>query len=207
MACRTRLAAALVVSAAALSVAPSARAEGPDALSRLRETLKREPKAPDVVKMALDHYRVSPEEMDALRSSAHTRAWMPVLSGFAGYNAVGTASAQSQTITNPQNVTINGAQNVTVLTGGLAWDFRELIFNPAEVQTYAVVPMQRDIMLEVVRTYYLRRQLQIRLALKPPSDPLALATLELRVDEYTSILNSITGGAFGRVTAAAASNK
>lgn len=202
MASSTRSAAALLACLSTLAIAGSAKAEGPDALGRLRETLKREPKAPDVVKMALDYYRVSPEEMDSLRSAAHTRAWMPVISGFIGYNSVGTSSAQAQTITNPQNVVINGAQAVTVYTGGLAWDFRELIFNPAELQTYAVVPMQRDIMLEVVRTYYLRRQLQIRLALKPPTDPLALATLELRVEEYTGLLNAITGGSFGRVASA-----
>jgi hypothetical protein len=59
--------------------------------------------------------------------------------------------------------------------------------------------MQRDITLEVVRTYYLRRQLQIRLALKPPADPLAVAMLELRIEEYTGILNAMTGGSFSRV--------
>ncbi len=198
MASYRRIAAALVVSLGMLATAPEARAEG-DSLSRLRETLKREPKAADVVKMALDHYRVSPEAMDSIRSSAHTRAWMPVISGFIGYNAAGKTSAQAQTLTSPQNTLSNGAEAVTVFTGGVAWDLRELIFNPSELQTYAVVPMQRDIMLEIVRTYYLRRQLQLRLALKPPADPIALATMDLRLEEYSSVLNAMTGGAFGRV--------
>ncbi len=179
-----------------LSTASPAFAD--DSLTRLRETLKREPRAPDVVRMALAYYRVSPEEMQSLRASARARGLLPVLSGFAGYNSSGNASAQAQTISNPTNVVINGASSVTLFTGGLAWDLRELVFNPSEVQTFAVVPMQRDIMLEVVRTYYLRRQLQIRLALKPPADPLALATVELRVEEYTSILNAMTGGSFLR---------
>jgi hypothetical protein len=200
---RYHFASALAVTLALLASAPSARAEGPDPLARLRETLKREPKAPDVVKMALDYYRVSPAAMDSVRSAARTRALMPVLSGFVTYDSVGSASASATTITNPANVVVNNAQSITAINGGLAWDFRELIFNPTEVQTYAVVPMQRDIMLEVVRTYYLRRQLQIRLALKPPADPLALATLELRVEEYTGILTSMTGGSFLRVASAA----
>jgi hypothetical protein len=202
MASYTRIAAALVVVFGAVAIAPEARAD--DSLTRLRETLKREPKAADVVKMALDHYRVSPEDMDSIRSASHSRALVPVISGFIGYNSVGTASAQAQTITNPQNVVINGAQAVTVFTGGIAWDLRELVFNPSELQTYAAVPMQRDITLEVVRTYYLRRQLQLRLALKPPADPIALATMELRVEEYTSVLNAMTGGSFGRVMNASA---
>lgn len=202
MASFTRPLAALLVVLGLATTASPARAEGPDALTRLRDTLKREPKAPDVVRMALDYYRASPEEMASLRSSARWRGLMPVVSGFVGYNSTGTASAQAQTISNPQNVVINAAQAVTVFTGGIAFDLRELVFNPAEIQTYAVLPMQRDITLEVVRTYYLRRQLQIRLALKPPADPLALATLELRIEEYTGILNAMTGGSFSRVASA-----
>lgn len=191
-----RIAASALVMLLTLATAPPARAD--DSLTRLRETLKREPRAADVVRMALAFYKVSPAEMQSLRSSARARGLLPVLSSFIGYNSIGTASAQAQTITNPQNLIINGAQSVTVLTGGLAWDLRELVFNPSELQTFAVVPLQRDIMLEVIRTYYLRRQLQIRLALKPPTDPLALATAELRVEEYTGVLDAMTGGGFLR---------
>lgn len=196
-----RIAAAALAGALALTTA--APAEAQEALTRLRETLKREPKATEVVKMALEYYRVSPETMESLRASARARGLMPVVSGFVGYNIVGEAQASAQTITQPQNVVINSAGTTTVLTGGIAWDLRELVFNPAEIQTYAVLPIQRDITLEVVRTYFLRRQLQIRLALKPPSDPLALMTLELRVEEYTGILNAMTGGSFLRVATAA----
>lgn len=203
MAIVSRFAVALLVALGITASVSPAHAEGPDALSRLRDTLKREPKAPEVVRMALDYYHASPQEMAALRSSARYRALMPVVSGFVGYNSAGTSSAQAQTITNPQNVVINAATALTFFTGGIAFDLRELVFNPAEVQTYAVLPMQRDITLEVVRTYFLRRQLQIRLALKPPADPLALATLELRVEEYAGILNAMTGGAFSRSATAA----
>lgn len=188
----------------ATSFSPPARADGPDALTRLRDTLKKEPKAPDVVKMALEYYHVNPEEMASLRSSARWRALMPVVSGFVGYNSQGSASAQAATISNPQNVVINASQATTVFTGGVAFDLRELVFNPAEIQTYAALPMQKDLTLEVIRAYFLRRQLQIRLALKPPADPLAVATLELRIEEYTGILNAMTGGGFSRQAAAAA---
>ena len=63
-----RVAAASVVLFGALTTVSPAR--GDDSLTRLREIMKREPKAPDVVRMALDYYRVSPEAMDSLRSSA-----------------------------------------------------------------------------------------------------------------------------------------
>ncbi|HVH43692.1 MAG TPA: hypothetical protein VM925_15160 [Labilithrix sp.] len=201
MASFSRVTAALLVLLGSLSIAPSARAD--DTLTRLRETLKKEPKAPDVVRMALDYYRVSPEAMESLRSSARSRGLVPVVSGFIGYNSTGTSSAQAQTITSPQNIIVNAAQSATVFTGGLAWDLRELVFNAAELQTYASVPMQKDLTLEVIRAYYLRRQLQIRLALRPPTDPLAAATLELRQEEYTGLLNAMTGGGFQRMISAA----
>lgn len=203
MAWSSRLAAGLFVALVVSTAAPPARAQGADGLTRLRDTLKKEPRATEVVRMALDYYRVSPEQMESVRSSARARGWMPVISGFAGYSTTGTAQATAQTITTPTNIVLNGATNVTTFTGGIAWDLRELVFNPAEIQTYGVLPVQRDITLEIVRTYYLRRQLQIRLALKPPSDPLALATLELRVEEYSGILNAMTGGQFQRQAQAA----
>jgi hypothetical protein len=198
MAFISRSALAFVALTGISTMASTARAD--DSLTRLRETLKREPKAPDVVKMALEYYRVSPEAMESLRSSARGRGLIPVVSGFASYQSVGQGAATTTTITQPQNVVVNSAQNITAFNGGVAWDLRELVFNSAEVQTYAVVPVQRDIMLEVVRTYYLRRQLQIRLALKPPSDPLALATMELRVEEYSGLLNAMTGGSFSKIS-------
>lgn len=200
----SRLAAALfaLIPLAGLTTTAST-ASADDNLTRLRETLKREPKATDVVKMALDYYRVSPEVLDSLRSSARARGLLPVVSTYTGYNNVGNASVTNQTISNPTNVVLASAQNTFAVNGGLSWDLRELVFNPAELQTYASVPMQKDLTLEVVRAYYLRRQLQIRLAIKPPTDPLALATLELRAEEYTGMLNAMTGGAFQRATNAA----
>src|SRR5262249_45906487 len=198
----SRIGAALLLTHAGIAFAPSALAQSADGLTRLKDTLKREPKAPDVVKMALEYYRVSPEAMESARSSARQRGFLPVVSAFVGYQNQGQAQASSQTVSNPTNIYLNNAQNTYYVTPGLAWDLRDLAFNPSEVQTYAVVPMQKDIMLEVVRTYYLRRQLQIRLALKPPADPLTLATLELRVEEYTGVLNAMTGGSFQRVATA-----
>ena len=83
-------------------------------------------------------------------------------------------------------------------TVGAIWDFRQLIFNPAEVQVYGLVGVQRDVMLEVVRTFFLRRQLVLRLALRPPQEPLARASLELRIDEFTGILDVLTGAWFSQ---------
>src|SRR5947208_1080998 len=105
---RTAAAAVFVV---LLTMPTPARAQQPDGLTRLRDTLKREPKAPDVVRMALDYYRVSPEEMAAVRSSSHYRAYLPVVSGFVSYATGNTTLAQQVTITNPQTQLQNTGDN------------------------------------------------------------------------------------------------
>src|SRR5437762_4118226 len=122
----SRYGCAALVIVAASTLATTARAQSADGLTRLRDTLKREPKAPDVVKMALDYYRVSPEAMESVRSSARVRALMPVVSGFISYANQGGAQATNQTISNPTVINVNTAQNVTSFTAGLGWDFREL---------------------------------------------------------------------------------
>ncbi|MCB9645924.1 MAG: hypothetical protein H6730_04900 [Deltaproteobacteria bacterium] len=84
------------------------------------------------------------------------------------------------------------------LSVGAVWDFRELVFNPAEVQVFGLIGVQRDIMLEATRTYYLRKQLVLRKVYKPPEDPMALAALDMRIDEFTALLDVLTGGWFSQ---------
>jgi hypothetical protein len=49
----------------------------------------------------------------------------------------------------------------------------------------------------------MRRQLQIRLALKPPQDMVIRVMLDLRVAEYSAILDGMTGGWFSQAIAEA----
>jgi hypothetical protein len=84
---------------------------------------------------------------------------------------------------------------------GLSWDLRETVFNPSELQAYALVGIQQDLIQEIVRTYFMRRQMQIRMALRPPSDPVTRAILDLRIAQYGAILDAETGGWFSRASA------
>ena len=81
------------------------------------------------------------------------------------------------------------------------WDLRELVFNPAEVQVYGLIGVQRNLMLETTRIYYLRRQLFVRFLNRPPEDPIAREALLLRIDEFTALLDVLSGGWFSRTTA------
>jgi hypothetical protein len=168
------------------------------ALDKLRQTFAREPTPSEVLVEAMHYFRVHPATADSLRSATHTRALFPVLSAVGTYNAYGDASAQSVTITNPQNTLINDYNRSYNLAVGVAWDLRELGFNPSELQVYSLVGYQQDLIQEITRTYFMRRQLQIRLALRPPQDLVTREILDLRVAEYTAILDAMTGGWFLR---------
>ncbi|MCA9582622.1 MAG: hypothetical protein KC416_12565, partial [Myxococcales bacterium] len=157
---------------------------------------KFEPTAAETVRKALEYFRVSPEAFDHLRSAAQSRAILPTIAtGYRFYDLdIDQGEIQAGTGAYTQDGNRNDRYNS--ITVGAIWDFRQLVFNPAEVQVYGLVGVQRDVMLEVVRTFFLRRQLVLRLALQPPQEPLARASLELRIDEFTAILDVLTGAWF-----------
>lgn len=192
---RTSIVMAAVALAALMPVAP-ASAQGADEVERARAQLAHEPTVAETTRVSLRYFRVDPESFDGLRRTARTRAILPLIAGGYRYDDNEFARQEDQSIFQPrQNIENTNTVNHTATVGAI-WDLRQLVFNPAEVQVYGLIGVQRDLMLEVTRTYYLRRQLLLRLLLRPPDDALARAALELRIDEFTAILDVLTDGWF-----------
>lgn len=175
-----------------------AHAELPPGDLEMRRINSREPRPGQIIRVALRYFRVHPERLDALRSNANLRGLLPVISGFAAFDNYQTLQKGSQagvgTNTNEQNTGNLG----TGFTAGASWDLREIVFNPAEVQLYGLIGIQKDIMLEIIRAYYFRRQMQIRLAYKPPQDPIVRMTLELLAEQFGAVIDAMTGGWFNK---------
>jgi hypothetical protein len=197
---RTILAACLAFGAAG-AVADSASAQAAEQVAAARRALAHEPTVAETTRRALEYFRVHPEAIDGLRSSARGRALLPVIAAGYQYGQDRSQLFYDQQITEPQTRDQNAAGTSHAVSVGALWDLRQLVFNPAEVDAYGLVAVQRDVMLEITRTYFLRRQLQLRLALRPPDDPLAYAALELRVNEFAAILDTLTGGWFTETAA------
>jgi len=165
---------------------------------RAKQRVEMEPTVNDTVRRSLDFFRVSPEHVQALRDTARARGVLPLLA--VGYryenNSLDRAINQIGTTTFNQNAA--DATAINSFTVGAVWDLRELMMNPAEIQAYGLVGVQRDIMLEVARAYYLRRQIALRLLLRPSDDPLANLANQIRVDELTAILDVLSDGWFSR---------
>jgi len=202
---------------ASLSLASAGRAraqqeqdEGPGIaaararVAQIRAELSREPNARETTQMALRFFRLHPDAVDALRATARLRAILPIVTGGFRYNNTRTAQFEQQTITDPRDVNLNLDTRDNGFSVGVSWDLREAIFNGDLVNIYSLVGVQRDIMLEVLRAFFARRQLVLIARLRPPEDPIALAALELRVDEFTAILDALTGAWFSNTLEARA---
>lgn len=182
---------------AAITPAPGA-AQTDEEVAAARARFEVDPPVGETVQAALRHFRVSPDAIDALRRASRARALMPLVAGGYRFDDDAETSFEQQRLFQPREVDGRGAVRRHSVTAGAIWDLREAVFNPAQIQAYGLVGVQRDVMLEVTRTYYMRRLLQLRLALRPPEDELARMTLELRVEEFTAILDALTGGWFAR---------
>ena len=191
---------ALALGLCALFAASPAWAQSGDALARARAKFAKEPDVSEVVEVALRYFRVHPDVLDSLRTKAKTRALLPLLA--TGYRFDDDQFTRAET-QNPVPVNIDEATAArnNAISVGAVWDLRELVFNPAEVQVFGLIGVQRDIMLEATRTYYLRKQLILRKLYKPPQDPMAQAALDMRIGEFTALLNVLTGGWFGQQAA------
>ena len=186
--------AALLPSLAAPSLVA---AQTPEQLEDARAELSHEPSVQETMTQAMNYFRVDPDSYYSLRSRARTRGLLPMFAAGYRYDDDTYSRAQAQTPT-PVNTAEESQNRSHAFNVGALWDLRELAFNGAEVEVYGVVALQRDILLEVTRTYFLRRQLQLRLMLRPPTDTLARAALELRVQEYTALLDALTDNWFSR---------
>ncbi len=189
----------IFLAAAVMSAPNSASAQNADMLARARAKFAKEPAVSEVVDVAMRYFRVHPTVLDSLRAKAKSRAWLPLLA--AGYrrDTISFQRTEEQTPV-PVNIVEGTTDSANAISIGAVWDFRELVFNPAEVQVFGLIGVQRDIMLEATRTYYLRKQLVLRKLFKPPQDPMAQAALDMRIDEFTALLNVLTGGWFGKQT-------
>lgn len=190
-----------LISLIALSLfgaAPAFAQSGADAIARAEAQFAKEPKVAEVVDTALRYFRVHPEVLDSLRSAAHARAALPLVAAGVRLDDERFRRSEEQRFTT--NVNIDEATNMynTSISVGAVWDLGQAVFNPAEVQVFGLIGVQRDIMLEATRTYYLRKQLILRKLYNPPENPMAKAALDMRIDEFTSLLDVLTGGWFSK---------
>lgn len=166
-----------------------------------------EPTAAETVRAALRYFEVEPSDLQALRRDARLRGLLPTLGGNYTYRDDRSASFEASQPAPVNNVASDGEVVVNTIGAGIQWDPRDLVFHPDQVNIYGLIGVQRDLMLEVLRAYFARRQLAMTIMLRPPEDPIALASLVLRVEEFTAVLDMMTGEWFSQSLAQRRQNR
>ena len=168
-----------------------------DLVQQALAQMEAEPSITDVHQAALRYFRVNPEAVERIRRVAVRRAAAPEMTITGRYEYV---NSQRDVIHSPEPAAIDDSFGSNVAGGSLSlrWDFGGLVFNPAELQTYALIGIQMNVLKEVTRLYYVRRQLLLSLMADPPDDPRTRVAMRLRVEEFTSLIDSFTGGWFSR---------
>lgn len=188
--------------ALALPASAWAQASGPDPgrASRVRRAMQQmeaEPTVLEVHRAALRYFRVNPQAIEDIRSRALSRAGAPTLTISGRYERIQSDRGIVDPIV-PLNTSDDFTGNVYGGTLELRWDLPGAVFNPAQLQAYALIGIQMNVLKEVTRLYYVRRQLLLSLLSNPPDDPQARVAMEMRVEEFTSLIDSFTGGWFSR---------
>lgn len=159
-----------------------------------------EPSADETIQKALATFAVTSASVGGLRTRARLRGLVPRVSGnYLRDDGDGQLGSQTR---GDQNVLRDETSTSLTDTFGASveWDFRDLAFHPSEVDVYGLVGVQRDLILEVSRTYFLRQQLLIQRVSEPPDSAAARQILDLRIAEFTVLLDAFTEGWFSAET-------
>lgn len=159
-----------------------------------------EPSAEEAIRAALSAFSVTRSDVGGLRGLARARGLLPRLSGSYGrddQDSRSRAESVGATVTQRDEEGDLAEERYGVAA---EWDLRDLAFNPSEMEVYGLVSIQRDLILEVSRTYFLRQQLIIQRASNPPEDAQAGHILDLRIREFTVLLDAFTDGWFSAET-------
>lgn len=174
--------------------------EDPERNARIKKAIKymaQEPSIVDIQQLALKYFKLHPEAIDEIRDAISSRGGVPSISIGGNYNR----GDRDRNIDDPLQVIQtqdDWGENVYGGSITLEWNLPELVFNPSELQSYALVGVQLNILKEVTRIYFIRRQLMLSLFVDPPEDERARIALQLRINEMTALIDAFTGGQFSQ---------
>lgn len=193
---------ALVLGLALLAVAPAAAQEQQfnPFVQRQLDKLQEEPSIQEAQAAALKFFNIDPDTVGSMRTRAGLKSLLPNVGARArfgssdvnldNFNFVefpGQVARRDEAVTDSLEFEVSGS-----------WDLSRLVFNPEVLDVSSLVVLQESVLKNVTRLYYTRRRLQVDLILSPPSDPATRLSKELRIEELTATLDSITGNLFSQ---------
>jgi len=185
------------------SSSPRRSAGGSVGNKAVREVLakfSREPSVREVQEAALGYVRAHPDIIDSWRARARTNALLPELRARFDYDINDDLSTRRDADTGSTETKQD--DKAYQFEFRATWDLDRLVFEPQELATtreaVRLANLRDRVLDEVTRRYYERRRLQVDMELSPPTDVGDAVRKELRVQELTADIDSLTGGWFGR---------
>jgi hypothetical protein len=189
---------AFVVSAPAGPLFAAGTGHKPEELSRLRQLVQSEPTIREVQSAVLRYYRLEPQRIRSLVSSARVKALLPQVDA-------GVDSTVGHSFTNMQDALYPtfpykerdaGSNDQMVWHVHAVWDFSRALFNPEQLDIETLNSLQETLIREVTTLYFARRRTMAALVMSPPQDDEELYDQQQRLAEMTATLDAFTGGQF-----------
>ncbi|MCC6624220.1 MAG: hypothetical protein IT385_23415 [Deltaproteobacteria bacterium] len=196
------------VAVLAAGLGAEARAQDPKAEAlRVLQSFASEPTVVEVQNAASSYARVNPGAYDSWLTEAQLANLLPrrvqarVRSTADEGKDLRTTSAATGSISD-----LVSEDDELQLELRLEWDLTRLVFNrdgiAAARQIERIVNQREDILTTVNKLYFARRQLQVELAIEPPSSLDRAVKAQLRIQGLTADLDALTGGWFSKRLAA-----
>jgi hypothetical protein len=166
--------------------------------SEILSAFSHEPTIAEIRQAAIDYADVNPEKINQWKKAAARKAWLPDLNLDYDQNKDWQSSTYFYSTSTQKykddDVTRRDDDSWSV---SLSWELGDLIWNSAQAsidnRSKLMVQLRDDILNEVTRLYYERRRLQVEMLVSPPVDIKDRIEKELRLQELTADIDSLTG--------------
>ena len=166
--------------------------------SLAQEYLKYEPKIRDVQIAAIKYAEVNPEKISDWRKKAAKKALLPQLNVGLDRNSTDLWHWEGGSTTKTDDDTLRRGQDNIDWDVSLSWDFGDLIWSEAQtsidVRSKLMVELRDDILDQVNKLYFERLRIKSELDNLPIEDRSKRFDKQLKLEELTASLDSLTAG-------------
>jgi hypothetical protein len=177
--------------------------------ARLRELVRDEPTVKEVQQATLRYYKLEPERINRMATAAKLKGLLPEVEAgvdnLVGHSFTNTRDGLYPILPNDANGQPNIYRDRTATTNDqllwrirAVWSLDRLAFNAEALDAKSLNSIEENLVREVTTLYFSRRRLLTTLVVSPPEDDEERYMEQLRLEEMTATLDTLSGGMFGK---------
>jgi len=157
-----------------------------------------EPAIGELREAAMRYAEVHPEKIRRWRRAASAKSWFPSLNVGYDFGTDETVELDRGGTGDPDRFIVGPVESSYDWSVNLNWDLSELVWNPDQTsidnRSKLMVQLREDLLNQLTHLFYARRELQIDSMLMPEADLAEEIRRRLKIEEYTSGIDDLTGG-------------